>query len=41
MEDLKKAYNTGFTIKELEDMMKEFGENNRIYKDGFIRMTLP
>ena len=40
-EDLKLAYNTGFTLTELQQMMRDFGNNNKINKDGFIRMTLP
>jgi Ca2+-binding EF-hand superfamily protein len=41
LEDLKLSYNTGFSIKELEDMIKEFGRSNKIYMPEFIKMTLP
>ena len=32
LEDLKKAYGTGFTIREMETMMTEFGKNGKMYK---------
>ena len=41
IEDLKQAYGTGFTIKEMEDMVRDYGKNGKIYKDQFIAMTLP
>ncbi len=41
LDDLKSAYNTGFSIKELEEMMGKFGKAGKILKPEFIRMTLP
>ena len=41
LEDLKMAYTTGFSIKELEDMMARFGKGGKILKPEFIKMTLP
>lgn len=41
LDDVKMAYANAFSIGEVEGVLKEYGKNNRIYKDGFVRMVLP
>ena len=40
-EDLRKSYKAGFTADELEKLLKEYGEDNKIYLRGICKLMLP